>query len=109
MLQHVNGIARSSAVYSFNEGYLKHNGELGANKTGFLCVYKNDLAIPGYIQSILDFCLENPMVHEKLGLSFKEIWNMDVWLFSTIRKAIRKYRPKEDAALQQIQKELSNS
>ena len=103
----MSGVSRSSSVYAFNEGFNAKKNTLATGNTGFMCTYLNDLAIPGYINSILDFCLTSS-AHEKLGLSFKDIWNMDVWMFTKIRKTLKEHKPKEDAVLKDLMKETSS-
>lgn len=104
MIKTATGIQRSSVVGAFNDSYLAKKNTATTENSGFMCTYKNELAIPGYINSILDFCLTTN-VHEKLGLNFKDIWNMDVWMFSKIRKTLREFKPKEDAIMKDLLKE----
>lgn len=89
---------------AFNEGYITKKAMSEYATSGFMDIYKEDLAIPGYIDKALDLCLEYGVV-DKLGLSFFDLMNMDIWVFQRIKKMLEVRRPKEDQIIQQLQKQ----
>ena len=90
---------------AFNESFLAQtNTNTDSKTTGFMCAHRNDITIPGYIDRVLELCLTTNVV-EKLGLSFKDLFQMDTWMFQKIREALEAHKPVEDAVLNNIQKE----
>ena len=53
----------------------------------------------------MELCLHHNL-SDKLGLSLKDVLEMDNWTFTKIRKALEAHSPKEDAIVSNLQKQL---
>jgi len=105
LIPDLSGVSRTAAIAEFNESCIIHTDTTNRSSSGFVNICEEDMKISKYLDKAIDICLHHNLV-DKLGLSLKDVLEMDNWTFTKIRKALEAQSPKEDAIISNLQKQL---
>lgn len=72
-------------------------------ETGFTNANKEKLTAVNYFSKAIQICL-SMNIPEKLGLSLKDLLNMDIWTFNSIEAALKEFKPVEQNVLNELTK-----
>ncbi len=105
LIPDLSGVSRTAAIAIFNENCINNSDKTKNSSSGFVDNAEEDMKLSKYLDKALEVCLHHKLT-EKLGLTLKDVLEMDNWTFTKIRKALETISPKEDAIIANLQNQL---
>lgn len=107
-LKDASSIASDGAIKIFNESYIRNKYRIATQpltkNTGGRHIRYDRVTEPDEFSTIAEYMLRHP-IHEKLGLTLTDMWNMDIVHYNKLIQVLRKKQPKEDSILKDLEKD----